>query len=81
MGQNMKHELHKEDAIEDPEGRLEMALIDEFLQSRGLDAQALRALLAPDLKRVMTEAAAYASARLAEVQSRAHYIHEIHRKE
>jgi hypothetical protein len=56
-------------------------LIDEFLRSRNLDSRALRALSGDELKRVMTEATAYASAKLAEVESRAHFIHEIHTTE
>jgi hypothetical protein len=68
-------------ALEDPEGHLENALIDEFLRSRDLDSQALRTLSHDDMKRVMTEASAYASARLAEIESRAHFVHEIHGKQ
>ena len=77
----MKHEQWVADAIEDPEARLENALIDEFLRSRNLDSRALHALPGDDWKRVMTEATAYASAKLAEVESRAHFVHEIHSKE
>jgi hypothetical protein len=64
-----------------PEAQLENALIDEFLRSRNLDSRALHALAGDELKRVMTEATAYASAKLAEVESRAHFVHEIHSKE
>ena len=77
----MKQEQPSADAIEDPEGRLENALIDEFLRSRNLDLRALHALPGDELKRVMTEATAYASAKLAEIASRAHFVHEIHSKE
>ena len=77
----MKQEQPSADAIEDPEGRLENALIDEFLRSRNLDSRTLHALPGDELKRVMTEASAYASAKLAEVESRAHFVHEIHSKE
>ena len=64
-----------------PEAQLENALIDEFLRSRNLDSRALHALPGDELKRVMTEASAYASAKLAEVESRAHFVCEIHSKE
>ena len=56
-------------------------MIDEFLRSRNLDSRSLRALSDDDTKRVMTEATAYASAKLPEVESRAHFVHEIHSHE
>lgn len=64
--------------LEDPEGHLESALIEEFLRSRGLDSVALRALPQDAATRVLTEASVYASTKLAEVESRAHFVHEIH---
>ena len=69
------------DPVEDPEGTLERALIEEYFRMRGLDAQALRALPDAELKRVLTDASVYAATKLAEVESRAHFVHEIHRKE
>ena len=68
-------------AMEDPEGRLENALIEEFLRARGLDSSALQALPDDEAKRVLTEASVYAGARLAEVEARAHFVHEIHSEE
>jgi hypothetical protein len=67
--------------MQDPEGQLEEALIEGFLRARGLDADALRALPDEEAKRILTEASVYAATRLAEVDARAHYIHEIHSKE
>lgn len=61
--------------MEDPEGPLESALITEFLRARGLDARALQALPEDEAKRVLTEASAYAAAKLAEVEARAHFVH------
>ena len=43
-------------ATEDPEGRLEQALIEEFLRARGLDSNAVHALPEDEAKRVLTEA-------------------------
>jgi hypothetical protein len=68
-------------AMEDPEGQLETALIEEFLRARGLDSAALRALPEVDATRVLTEASVYAAAKLAEIDARAHFVHEIHGKE
>jgi hypothetical protein len=65
-------------AMEDPGGPLEKALIEEFLRARGLDSSALHALPEHEAKRVLTEASVYAAAKLAEVEARAHFVHEIH---
>jgi hypothetical protein len=65
-------------AMEDPEGPLETALIEEFLRGRGLDAAAMHALSAVDAKRVLTEASVFAASKLAEIEARAHFVHEIH---
>ena len=67
--------------MQDPEGKLEKALIEEFLQARGLDSSALHALPEDEARRIWTEASTYAAGRLAEVESRALYVHEIHTKE
>ena len=68
-------------AMEDPEGRFEQALIEEFLRVRGLDSRALHALPEDEAKRVLTEASVYAGAKLAEVEARAHFVHRIHSEE
>ena len=65
-------------AMEDPEGRLETMLIDEFLRARGVDSATLNALAEVEAKRVLTEASVYAAAKLAEIEARAHFVHEIH---
>jgi len=63
--------------MEDPEGPLETALIREFLRLRGLDAGSLEALPKDEATRVLTEASVYAALKLAEIDARAHFIHEI----
>lgn len=68
-------------AIEDPEGQLEKTLIEEFLRERGLDSSTLHALPEDEAKRVLTDASVYAAGKLAEVEARAHFVHEIHGKE
>ena len=64
--------------MEDRVRPLERTLIEEFLRSRGLDQIAVRALPNPEAKRVRTEASQYTAAKLAEVEARAHYLHDIH---
>ena len=68
-------------AMEDPEGRLGEALIEEFFLARGIDPAALQALPGAQAQRLLTEASVYASTKLAEVEARAHFVHEIHRHE
>jgi hypothetical protein len=70
-----------EGPMKDPEGKLEKALIDEFLRARGLDERALAALPEAQARRVLAEASAYAGAKLAEVEARARFVHEIHGEE
>jgi hypothetical protein len=67
--------------LEDPEGPLESALIEEFFCARGLDSVALHAPPPDTAKRMLTEASVYAATKLAEVESRAHFVDEIHRQE
>ena len=64
--------------IEDPTAHLEQALIDEFIRRRGHDPARLHDLTAGERDELLKHAAAYASAKLAEVESRAHYVHELH---
>jgi hypothetical protein len=64
--------------MEDPEGPLETALIKEFLRLRGLESVSVHALREGEATRVLAEASVYAAMKLAEIDSRAHFVHEIH---
>ena len=64
--------------LEDPNAQLETALIDEFLRTRGLDRHALQQLPEAQAAELRKEASAYATARLTELESRAHFVQEIH---
>ena len=64
-------------ALEDPQGRLERAFIDDYLRSHGYDRDALAKLTGVQLDLLMRQASTYASGKLAEVESRAEYIDEI----
>lgn len=68
----------RRDPSEDPQVKLETALIDDFLRTRGTDRHSLRNLPEAQAIRLSREASAYATARLTEVESRAHYLREIH---
>lgn len=67
-----------EQPIEDPMAPLERALIDQYLQERGASRSTLH-LRPPDERRtLLVQAAQYAAVRLAEIDARAAYVHEIH---
>jgi hypothetical protein len=63
-----------------PLGELEQTLIDEYVRARGYDPLKLAGL--PDQVRrdLLKDASLYASTKLSEVESRSHFVHEIHEK-
>ena len=65
--------------MQDPEGPLEQALIAEFLRVHGHDSQSVERLPEPERRRLLQDASTYAAAKLAEVEARAHFVHELHR--
>ena len=65
----------------DRTARLEQAFIADFLALGGFTAASLDQLPEADRHAILRAASAYASSRLAEVESRAHYIHELHHTE
>jgi len=64
--------------LADPNARLERSFIDEFIRRRGYDPAALQQLPEDVRVRVQAEASTHAAARLAEMEARAHYVHELH---
>ena len=67
--------------MEDPEGQLERAFIDEYLRLHGYDSQALRSLPEEQVITLLEAASIYAAGKLAEFEAKAHYIHQIHGKD
>ena len=65
-------------AVEDPHAQLEHAFIEASLRERGHSLKDLSKLPEAVARQLMTEASTYASARLAEVEARAHFVHEAH---
>jgi hypothetical protein len=63
--------------MEDPEGRLELALIEEFLLTHGYAPRDLDHLPDEQRRHVLEAASIYAAGKLAEIQARAHYVHEM----
>jgi hypothetical protein len=71
--------------MEEPEAPLERMYIEAYLQRRGYtlhcEGRPLRSICdlpEDEAKRLMTAASAYASIHLTEVETRAHFIDEIH---
>ena len=64
--------------ISDPNAGLERAMIEEYIRRRGYDPATLQQLPEDLRVRVQAEASTHAAARLAEMEARAHYVHELH---
>ena len=59
-------------------GEVERALIEEFVRMRGYDPSNLAALDEAERHALLTAASIYASGRLSEVESRSHYVQDLH---
>lgn len=57
---------------------LEQMLIAEFLRERGYDASRLAQLTESERYALMSDASVYASTKLTEIETRSHFVHEIH---
>jgi hypothetical protein len=64
--------------LQPPLGNLERMLIDEFLRVRGVDLEALDKLSESERHELLAEASSYASTRLTEIESRSHFVQELH---
>jgi hypothetical protein len=62
----------------DPNAHLEQAFIEEFLARHGHTPASLQALPEEQRAALLKEACLYASGRITEVESRAHYVDEMH---
>jgi hypothetical protein len=74
----MSAEIFHPPAVDAPLGRLERALIDEFVRARGYDPRNLSGLSEHEREMLLRGASIEASTRLAEVESRSHFVHELH---
>lgn len=64
--------------MEDPTAKLERMYIEEYLKSKGLSWESVRALADEERKNILTGASTYASVKLAEVEGRAKVVEELH---
>ena len=67
--------------MEDPVAQLERAFIDEYLRLHGHNPVTVRSLPEAEVITLLEAASVYAAGRLAEFDSRAHYVHNIHGKD
>jgi DNA-binding transcriptional MerR regulator len=63
---------------EGPQSALERKIILEYLKSKGVNLENLGDLPKDEQQHLMREASKYASLKLAEVESRAKFRHDIH---
>jgi len=66
-------------SVGDPLSELERAFMAEFLQDRGHTLESVQLLPPAQAHALLQEASVYASCRLTEVESRAHYVNDMHR--
>jgi hypothetical protein len=64
--------------VPDPTRDLERAYMAEFLKRQGHTFESLRALSGAAAHDLLRAASIYASGRLTEVESRSHYVDEVH---
>ena len=63
---------------EGPQSKLERKYIQEYLHSKGASLETIGNLPKKEQQHLMSEASQYASLKLAEVESRAKFRHDIH---
>jgi hypothetical protein len=73
-----KHQDPDTRAMEDQTAHLELALMEQFIRARGYDPAKLGELPVDERERLQKQASAHAAGKLAEIESRAHFIHELH---
>jgi hypothetical protein len=61
-----------------PQAQLERHPMDDYLLALGHDPDGVRTRSGPAAPKVLTEAAQYAAFKLTEVESRAHFVPDLH---
>ena len=64
--------------MREPLADLERRLIDEYLRNLGHDPDALRARHDEAARKLLVEASVHAASKLTEIESRSHYVRELH---
>lgn len=65
---------------QDPTHRLEQALIEGFLVERGYSSRSVEGLPPDERRHLLEESARYASGKLSEIEARAHFVQDLHRR-
>ena len=63
--------------MEDRQAHLCSELVDEYLMGKGLTWESVHTLPAAEARRILCEASTYAALKLAELDERAHMVHDI----
>lgn len=63
--------------VEGPESFMEKMLLEEYLRGKGFELKDLHTLPEEQARRLMTEASQYASLKMAQVESSAHFREKI----
>ncbi|MBI4888952.1 MAG: hypothetical protein HY824_17765 [Acidobacteria bacterium] len=66
--------------LEEPLADLERRLIDDYLRQAGHDPDALRARRDEAARALLAKASVHAAAKLTEIESRSHYVRELHER-
>ena len=77
MSQSEKTELTGKSVKEGPQAAMEKTLIEQYLRSKGYSFKELCKLPEEEAKALMIEACQYASLKLAQVESTAHFREKI----
>lgn len=64
--------------MQDPEAKLAMVFIEEYLHNQGYTLESICALPKDQAKQLMIGASTFAAVKLAEVDTKARLLHEIH---
>ena len=64
--------------LQEPLADLERRFIDEYIQRAGHDPEAIRARHDDEAKKLLTAASTYAATKLTEIESRSHYVRDLH---
>ncbi len=74
----MRHPDPDVPPLEEPLAELERRLMDEYVRGAGFDPDVVRERTDAMAKKIRTDAAQYAALKLTEVESRAHYVRDLH---
>lgn len=63
---------------DNPKVMLEYMFISAYLNTKGYTLETIQELSLEEIKKIMTEACTFASVKLAEIETRAHFVQDMH---